>query len=137
MIPTIITSRPTIEMIRIGQLLTVHAWSPSIDDEHDMVSPCMKLSRNFNDLARCLMLLAVHDRPRYSASHARVVAIGVACIFGGEALCLLGPIAYERQVHLVCHAILYGGIGLVIFGAALHLRSRRQSAHGRGKESQT
>ena len=83
------------------------------------------------------MLLAVHDRPRYSASHALVVAIGVAGIFGGEALCLLGPIAYERQVYSVCHAILYGGVALVIFGAALHLTSRWQSAHGRGKQSGT
>ena len=49
-----------------------------------------------------------------------VAATGVACIFGGEALCLLGPIAYERQVHLICHAILYGGVGLVVIAAALH-----------------
>lgn len=50
-------------------------------------------------------------------------ATGVACIFGGEALCLLGPIAYERQVHLICHAILYSGVGLVAIAAALHWRS--------------
>jgi hypothetical protein len=31
--------------------------------------------------------------------------------------------AYERQVHLVCHAILYGGVGLVVIGAALHWMS--------------
>ena len=53
-------------------------------------------------------------------------ATGVACIFGGEALCLLGPMAYERQVHLICHAILYGGIGLVGIGAVLHWMSQRQ-----------
>jgi hypothetical protein len=53
-------------------------------------------------------------------------ATGVACIFGGEALCLLGPAAYERQVHLVCHAILYAGAVLVVIGAALHWTSRRQ-----------
>jgi hypothetical protein len=35
-------------------------------------------------------------------------------------LCLLGPIAYERQVHLVCHAILYSGVGLVVIAAALY-----------------
>jgi len=50
-------------------------------------------------------------------------ATGVACIFGGEALCLLGPIAYERQVHLICHVILYSGVGLVVVAAALHWRS--------------
>ena len=49
-----------------------------------------------------------------------VVAAGVACIFGGEALCLLGPSAYERQVHLLCHVILYSGAGLVVIGVALH-----------------
>ena len=51
---------------------------------------------------------------------------GAACIFGGEALCLLGPIAYEQHVHLICHAILYGGMGLVIVGAALHWMPPRQ-----------
>ena len=56
--------------------------------------------------------------PRRSAF--RAVATGVFCIFGGEALCLLGPMAYERQVHLICHAILYGGVGLVVIGAVLH-----------------
>ncbi len=45
---------------------------------------------------------------------------GVACIFGGEALCLLGPLKYERQVHLVCHVILYGG--MVLIGATVLLR---------------
>jgi hypothetical protein len=44
----------------------------------------------------------------------------VACIFGGEALCLLGPTAYERQIHMVCHGILYSGVGLVVTGAAVH-----------------
>jgi hypothetical protein len=47
-------------------------------------------------------------------------ATGVACIFGGEALCLLGPMAYERQIHLVCHVILYSGVGLVVIAAALY-----------------
>jgi len=61
--------------------------------------------------------------PRSSAFW--MVATGVVCIFGGEALCVLGPIAYERQVHLICHAILYGGTGLVVIGAALHWMSRR------------
>lgn len=56
----------------------------------------------------------------------RFAATGVACIFGGEALCLLGPIAYERWVHLICHAILYGGVVLVICAAALHWMPPRQ-----------
>ena len=60
-------------------------------------------------------------RPRYSASLAlHLAATGVACIFGGEALCLLGPTAYERQIHMVCHGILYSGVGLVVTGAAVH-----------------
>ena len=55
----------------------------------------------------------------------RLAAIGVAGIFGGEALCLLGPLAYERQVHLVCHAIIYSGVALVVIGATLHWMNRR------------
>ena len=55
-----------------------------------------------------------------------VVATGAACIFGGEALCLLGPSAYEQQVHLLCHVILYSGVGLVIAGTALYWMSVRQ-----------
>jgi hypothetical protein len=54
----------------------------------------------------------------------RAAATGVAFIFGGEALCVLGPMAYERQVHLICHAILYSGVGLVVIAAALHWLSR-------------
>lgn len=64
---------------------------------------------------------------RISCGSARQwAAVGVACIFGGEALCLLGPLAYERQVHLICHAILYGGVGLVIIGAAVHWTSPQE-----------
>ena len=61
--------------------------------------------------------------PRPSRFALQLAATGVACIFGGEALCLLGPLAYERQVHLICHAILYGGVGLVVLGASLHWMS--------------
>lgn len=50
---------------------------------------------------------------------------GVLGIFGGEALCILGPLEYERQVHLVCHVILYGGIACVA-GAAMMQWGRRK-----------
>ena len=58
------------------------------------------------------------------------LALGVVCIFGGEGLCLLGPSAYERQVHLLCHVILYSGVGLVVIGVALHwIRRARIPEH--------
>lgn len=59
-------------------------------------------------------------RKRKASLALTLVAIGVACVFGGEALCLLGPIAYEHLVHQVCHGILYSGVGLVVIGATLH-----------------
>jgi hypothetical protein len=48
------------------------------------------------------------------------------CIFGGEILCVAGPLRYERLVHLICHAILYAGIALVCVGAWLHWADRRR-----------
>ena len=38
----------------------------------------------------------------------RVLLVGVVLIFGGEAVCILGP--DERMVHVGCHAALYTGI---------------------------
>ena len=51
---------------------------------------------------------------------------GVVCNFGGEILCVAGPLRYERLVHLICHTILYGGIALVCVGAWLHWADRRR-----------
>jgi len=51
---------------------------------------------------------------------------GVVCIFGGEILCVAGPLRYERLVHLICHTILYAGIALVCVGAWLHWADRRR-----------
>ncbi len=68
----------------------------------------------------------MQSRSRYAL---QLAAVGVAGIFGGEALCLLGPMAYERQVHLICHTILYGGVSLVVIGAALHWLSRFFKQH--------
>jgi hypothetical protein len=56
-----------------------------------------------------------------------MAAVGVLAIFGGEALCLAGPLEYERHVHLVCHAILCGGIACVAGAAVLHWGVRRSS----------
>jgi hypothetical protein len=50
----------------------------------------------------------------------RLVLAGVCGIFGGETLCLLGPIRYERIVHIGCHIVLYAGIALVVLGAIVH-----------------
>ena len=51
---------------------------------------------------------------------------GVVCIFGGEILCVAGPLRYQRLVHLICHAMLYAGIALVCVGAWLHWADRRR-----------
>ena len=56
----------------------------------------------------------------------RLALAGVVCIFGGEILCVAGPLRYEHLVHLICHTILYAGIGLVCLGAWLHWADRRQ-----------
>jgi hypothetical protein len=58
----------------------------------------------------------------------RLLLAGVACIFGGEALCILGPLKYEHVVNAVCHSILYAGIGSSCLCVVLHLR--RQSGAG-------
>lgn len=47
----------------------------------------------------------------------RVLLVGVVLIFGGEAICILGP--DERIVHVGCHAALYTGIVLSCVGALL------------------
>ena len=51
---------------------------------------------------------------------------GVVCIFGGEILCVAGPLRYERLVHLICHTIVYAGIALVCLGAWWHWADRRR-----------
>ena len=53
-----------------------------------------------------------------------IAVVGVLCIFGGEAFCILGPLQYERQIDVVCHAILYAGVGLIALAALLHWKGR-------------
>jgi len=55
-----------------------------------------------------------------------LAVVGTSCIFGGEALCLLGPLRYERIVHFTCHVILYGGVVSVAIAAALRLADRQK-----------
>ena len=57
----------------------------------------------------------------------RPLIVGAACIFGGEALCILGPLRHEHVVHVACHAVLYTGVALVGLGAAIHLMAGRRS----------
>ena len=52
----------------------------------------------------------------------RLLVAGVLLIVGGEALCILGPLRYERLVHVICHVLLYSGVVLAGFGAFLHWR---------------
>lgn len=55
------------------------------------------------------------------------MSAGVAAIFGGEALCLLGPLRYERAIHVICHVIFYAGIAVVVTASAIQVRSRRKA----------
>ena len=59
-----------------------------------------------------------------------LVGTGVVFIFGGETFCILGPMRYEAVVHVVCHAILYSGMGLVGLGAVLHWVSKHPTRSG-------
>jgi hypothetical protein len=56
----------------------------------------------------------------------RLVLLGIAGIFGGEAFCLLGPMRYERLVHFSCHAVFYTGVVFVCIGALLHWFVKRR-----------
>jgi hypothetical protein len=53
-----------------------------------------------------------------------LVLLGASGIVGGEALCILGPLRYEHVIHVVCHAIMYGGMALTGLGAVLHWSTR-------------
>jgi hypothetical protein len=53
-----------------------------------------------------------------------LVLVGASAIIGGEALCILGPLRYERLIHVACHAILYAGLALSGLGAVLHWSRR-------------
>ena len=68
-------------------------------------------------------------KPERSTTSRRLLLAGVACIFGGEALCILGPLKYEHIVHAACHTVLYAGVGCSLLGGVLHLRG--QSRAGR------
>lgn len=54
----------------------------------------------------------------------RLTLIGTVFVLGGELFCLLGPLRYERIVHISCHTVLYAGIALVCLGAGLHWSDR-------------
>jgi hypothetical protein len=71
---------------------------------------------------------ATQARPpaRHWPVQQRLVLLGIACIFGGEAFCLLGPMRYERVVHFSCHAVFYTGVALVCIGALLHWAVKRR-----------
>lgn len=63
----------------------------------------------------------------------RLVVAGVVGIFGGETFCLLGPLRYQRLVHVTCHLALYAGIVLVCLAAVVNWtpgfdRSHRKDA---------
>jgi len=62
-----------------------------------------------------------------------LILSGVLLIFGGEALCLLGPIRYERLVHVICHTTFYVGVMLVCLGAILHWAVKRRMSCSSGR----
>jgi hypothetical protein len=53
-----------------------------------------------------------------------LASAGVGGIVGGEMMCIVGPLRYERLVHFTCHTVFYAGIVLVGLGAALHWSQR-------------
>jgi hypothetical protein len=63
-----------------------------------------------------------------------MLLVGVVLVFGGEALCVLGP--NRRDVHVACHAVLYAGIFLAFVGALLEgtgrLRAMRRPSDEAG-----
>jgi hypothetical protein len=59
-----------------------------------------------------------------------LVGTGVVFIFGGETFCILGPMRYEAVIHVVCHSILYSGMGLVGLGAVLHWARKHPTRSG-------
>ena len=65
--------------------------------------------------------------PRFQTSNRNgsLALIGVLLIFGGEAFCLLGPLRFERVVHIACHAMFYTGIAIAAFGAFRAYRAGR------------
>ena len=40
----------------------------------------------------------------------RFLLAGVLCIFGGESFCILGPLRYERLIHVACHIFSIRGL---------------------------
>jgi hypothetical protein len=68
----------------------------------------------------------VRRSDRHSRAQQRLVLLGVAFLFGGEAFCLLGSMRYERVVHFSCHAVFYTGAVLVCLGVALHWAAKRR-----------
>jgi hypothetical protein len=63
-----------------------------------------------------------------------LIGAGVLFIFGGETLCILGPMGHEATVHGVCHVILYSGIGMAGLGSVLYWvgkrNTRAEGSHG-------
>jgi hypothetical protein len=64
----------------------------------------------------------------------RMLLVGVALIFGGEAACVFGP--DQRVMHVACHVALYSGIFLSFVGALLEgtrrLRAMRRPSDEAG-----
>lgn len=68
--------------------------------------------------------------PSWSAAGRAAIAMalaGVGLILGGEALCILGPLRYERLIGRVCHGMFYAGAALVGAALVLHLRAGRRT----------
>jgi len=71
----------------------------------------------------------MRQQARRSRLPVRLTFAGTVFIVGGEIFCLVGPLRYERIVHVSCHTILlYAGIALVCVGAGLYWAERRRGA---------
>jgi hypothetical protein len=51
----------------------------------------------------------------------RLLFAGIACMVGAEAFCILGPLRYEKLVHIICHVIFLCGRTFVRGGSNITL----------------
>src|ERR1700760_624479 len=87
-------------------------------------------SSNYLQIYRLSLRRMIPTRPASPGpmhNYARLLLVGIACIFGSESLCILGPLRYEHWIHMICHAIFYSGVGMVCVSALLHWSGERRA----------
>ena len=102
----------------LGPWYLVRAWSPVLGLRLKETSPINNQPRMESTRPD------TRQEERRSRLPLRRVLTGITFIFGGEIFCLVGPLRYERIVHVSCHTILYAGITLVCVDAGLYWADR-------------